>query len=62
MDDKAILDAAKDSIILTGDKKSIKCQDALKLAEKLDIPAVQIGATLNRNEIKIVSCQLGCFK
>ena len=40
----------------------IACRTALNLAEKLEIPTIQIGALLNHLKIKIKHCSLGCFQ
>ena len=43
-------------------KKRLPCPQAFKLSEDHGVPLKEIGAICNRNDIKIVSCQLGCFK
>ncbi|MDI3279962.1 MAG: hypothetical protein QJR13_01130 [Bacillota bacterium] len=39
----------------------IACREALKLAEELGVPPLQVGREANRLKIKIKGCQLGCF-
>ena len=39
----------------------ISCEKAFEVAEELDVPLRKVGKTLDRLEIKIVRCQLGCF-
>jgi hypothetical protein len=39
----------------------IPCAVALKLAEELKVPAVEVGKAANALNIKIVQCSLGCF-
>jgi hypothetical protein len=39
----------------------IACADALRLAEELGISPRDLGSIADRLEIKIQSCQLGCF-
>jgi len=39
----------------------LPCAVAFKIARKLEVPPKQVGETANRLNIKIVSCQLGCF-
>ena len=40
---------------------SISCKVALHIAEEAGTSAMKIGRLLNEMEIKIKSCQLGCF-
>jgi len=40
----------------------ITCRQALKIAEERGVSPEKIGTLLNKLKIKIVSCQLGCFK
>ena len=49
-----VLEKAKDG--------RIACKVALALAAELGVAPKQIGDTINRENIRIVSCQLGCFK
>ena len=39
----------------------IKCSTALAMAQKLQLPTIQIGALLDHLNIKIKNCSLGCF-
>jgi hypothetical protein len=40
---------------------TIPCATALAIARENDMPAVTVGEALDRLDIRIVSCQLGCF-
>jgi hypothetical protein len=40
----------------------IPCRKALEIAQEENVPPIKIGELLNELKIKIVSCQLGCFK
>lgn len=40
---------------------SLPCAVAFKIARKLKVTPRQVGDTANKLNIKIVSCQLGCF-
>ena len=40
----------------------ITCRNALKVAEEEGVSPALVGRLLNEMEIKIQSCQLGCFK
>lgn len=46
---------------LKNDRKFIKCANAFKVAEELDIKVSELGKLCNDNKIKIMGCQLGCF-
>lgn len=39
----------------------ISCSQALLTAEKLKIPPRRVGAALDKESVRIVDCQLGCF-
>lgn len=39
----------------------LPCAVAFKIARKLEVPPKQVGDAANRLNIKITSCQLGCF-
>ena len=39
----------------------LPCAVAFKIARKLKVTPRQVGNTANKLDIKIVSCQLGCF-
>lgn len=45
-----------------GDRKRLTCAEAFALAEKYDAKVAEIGSICNRHNVKICSCQLGCFK
>lgn len=40
----------------------LRCADAFRIAEAHSVGLGAIGAICNQNNIKIVQCQLGCFK
>jgi hypothetical protein len=40
----------------------ISCRTAMEIAKEVGVPTHKIGELLNDMEIKIHSCQLGCFK
>jgi len=42
--------------------RRLKCEDALRIASRHGVKPHKIGGVCNRNDIKIVACQLGCFK
>ena len=43
-------------------KKKLACAKAFQLAKALGVGVLEIGHICNANDIKICSCQLGCFK
>jgi len=40
---------------------AIACRTALELAERLGVEPRLVGQAANKERIKIISCQLGCF-
>ena len=51
----------KAKIRLAAPQGNIACAAAFRLAEELSISTRELGKILNRLEIKIKTCQLGCF-
>lgn len=51
---KKIMDAQKEG--------KIPCSKALEIAQEENVPPIKVGELLNELKIKIISCQLGCFK
>lgn len=45
----------------TDGRRSLTCVEALRIAAELDVEAVQVGRICDQQEIRICSCQLGCF-
>ena len=56
--EKLVLDAAR----LREDKKILACAQAVKLSKEHDISLKEIGEICNRLGVKVIDCQLGCFK
>jgi hypothetical protein len=48
-------------IRLAAPQGKIACAAAFRLAEELSISTEELGKLLNKLEIKIKMCQLGCF-
>ena len=44
-----------------GGKKYIDCESAFEIAKKHGVKVAEVAKIINRNKIKIKSCQLGCF-
>ena len=43
-------------------RMTLGCAVAFELAEQFGVKPVEIGRICNRHKIKMVKCQLGCFK
>ena len=56
--EKIIMDATAPR----GEKRVLSCTDAFKLSKEHGISAKEIGDTCNDLGIKIIDCELGCFK
>ena len=50
------------AVVLREGKKILACARAVKLSQEHNISLKEIGETCNQNDIKIIECQLGCFK
>jgi len=57
MDNKALEEALKASLV----EGKLPCAVAFQIARKLKVSPKQVGGAANRLNIKIASCQLGCF-
>ena len=42
-------------------KKTLPCTDALRIASELGVEPITIGKICDAKQIKITTCQLGCF-
>lgn len=51
---KKVLEKSKDG--------KIPCKTALEIADELKVHPREVGEVINELGIKIVACQLGCFK
>ncbi|HBT47756.1 MAG TPA: hypothetical protein DEA73_07775 [Peptococcaceae bacterium] len=60
MSSEEILAAVKEAAARHQGK--LPCAVAQELARKLGVPMLAIGQAANELQIKISSCQLGCFK
>jgi G3E family GTPase len=55
--EERVLQAVKEK----AEEGRIPCAVALKLAEELGVPPLEVGKAANALNIKIVKCSLGCF-
>ena len=53
---------AKEIILKKAHNKKMTCREAFDIAEEIGISKKQMGQLLNDLNIKILSCQLGCFR
>jgi len=51
----------KEALTEKASEQGISCRDAFKIAEDTGAPTLIIGKLLNELNIKVRSCQLGCF-
>jgi hypothetical protein len=51
-----------DAAVLRESKKVLSCSQAVKLSKQHNISLKEIGETCNKQGIKIIDCQLGCFE
>ena len=48
--------------LLREGKKTLACAQAFKLSQEHNVSLKEIGEVCNQHGIKIIDCQLGCFK
>jgi len=58
MDDREI----REKIMEMQSGGRISCKQAFELSDQTGLPRMKIGRLLDEMEIKIHTCQLGCFK
>lgn len=54
-------DKIVDEIQKASEKKRLSCEKAHELSRLLEVPPQEIGEICNELNIRIASCQLGCF-
>ncbi|NLC71775.1 MAG: hypothetical protein GX751_10510 [Desulfuromonadaceae bacterium] len=59
---KELIDAVKAASEEVAGKLTLACAAAFRIAEEQKVSLGTIGRICNENDIKIKSCQLGCFK
>jgi hypothetical protein len=60
--DEQLLEVIKARCYQDSGKTKLNCSDALALAKELGIDSLAIAGICNRHDIRIATCQLGCFK
>lgn len=58
---QALVDAIKAKCVDKDGRMTLSCEDALTIADQFTVEAISITDICNRDGIKIVKCQLGCF-
>ena len=56
--EKLVINAA----VLREGRKILSCSEASKLSQEHGISLKEIGEACNEHGIKIIECELGCFK
>jgi len=54
---KAVLERSREA----NGRRTLTCAQALSLAAELGVKPVEIGRICNQENIRLGSCQLGCF-
>lgn len=62
MTTEPLTDAVKAAAEMREGRLVLSCAEAFKLAEKFSVDIMEIGQCCNQAGIKIVQCQLGCFR
>ncbi len=55
---KAVFEAA----VAEGDRRTLQCAEAFRLADELGVQLTEIAAVCQSEDVRICRCQLGCFK
>lgn len=58
----ALTEAVKQAAVERDGRMTLACADAFSLTRKLGANLSDISTICNTEKIKIVQCQLGCFK
>lgn len=61
MEETLLTQEVLDAVKTAAADNSLRCPEARKVAEKLDVPYTVIGKACNQLGIKIKGCSLGCF-
>ncbi len=51
----------RERILLEAQAQKLPCKKAFAIASELGCDVADVGKTCNETEVKIISCQLGCF-
>jgi hypothetical protein len=60
--DRALIDAVKKAATEMDGRATLSCAKAFALAEQFGTRPSVVGGICNKECIKIVQCQLGCFR
>ena len=55
-------DKLRELIMKRQSDQRISCQSACEIADEVGVSRMRVGRLIDKMEIKIQSCQLGCFK
>ncbi len=61
-DESKLVDEILTSATEQNDKKSLSCAKAFDLAERFNVAKRRVRELCDENNVRIVHCQLGCFK
>jgi len=57
-----VVEAIKKAAVVRDGRQTLGCVDAFATAERFGVKLAVIGRLCNEHGVKIVQCQLGCFK
>ena len=60
--EQEMVEAVKQAAVERDGRMTLRCADAFAVAERFGAARPSIGQICNDNRIRIVQCQLGCFK
>jgi len=54
--------AVREAAVEADGRNTLSCAEALRIAQAMAMDFMDVGAICNEEKIKLVQCQLGCFK
>jgi len=60
--EEKLLEAVKQAAVEREGRLILRCADAFAVAQRIKADVASVGRVCNEHRIKIVQCQLGCFR
>lgn len=54
--------AVREAAVEVNGRNTLPCGEAFRIAHATNLDLMDIGAICNEEKIKLIECQLGCFK
>ncbi len=56
------IEAVRKAAVEVDGRNTLSCAEALRIADATNLDFMDVGGICNEEKIKLVRCQLGCFK